>query len=88
MRSTKMLLKIFGSAFAQLSNGYSRCVARDQCAGFADRLDALKQLLFDVQPFNNDLNDPVAFVQLLQVVIKVPCLDSLRESFGVQGRWI
>ena len=86
MRAAEVGLEIFGPSFAQLRQRNARRVARDERPGRSELLDAFEKLLLDVQPFHDDFDDPVAFGDLGQVVVKIARRDALCKTLRIQGR--
>ena len=84
--AAEVLAEIFAASFGKHANGDAAGVGRDERARFPMLFDAFKQLLLDVKPFHNHLNDPVAFGNARKVVVKIAGFDSSGEPLAVNGR--
>ena len=81
MGYNKVLAKILWQAFDQLGQWDGRCVGRDYRIRTSDFSNAAVEILFDIQPLNNHLNDPVIFCQPLEIIFGIADLNPLGNTW-------
>ena len=71
MGAQKMLPELFAEPFGHGLERNPGCVGRDNGSSLSDRLDALEKILFDLEVFNHDLDNPVATGKFVKIIFKV-----------------
>ena len=85
VRAAEAGLEVVAPALGEVADGNAGRVGGDGRAGLAVLLDLLKQDALDVQPLDDDLDDPVAIRNLGHVVLEVARGDAVGEGLPVQG---
>ena len=80
-----MLLKIFTAALQHQMDGDARGIGSDVRACLAVLIYFVKNLLFDVQIFDNHLDDPITIHNFGHVIIKVAGFDPTGKAFVKQS---
>ncbi len=71
MRAEPAAAEVVGEALGDLGDGQSAGVGGDDGSGFADGVNLAQQFALQVEVFDDGLDDPVNFRELLEVVFKV-----------------
>ncbi len=82
----EVLLEVLRPALGHACNRQTRGVGRHDASGFPDLVETGEDLLFDVESFDNHLDDPVAIRESVPVVFEVADLDQRQVALRVESR--
>ncbi len=83
VRSAEVLPEVVAPPLREQRNRNARRVRRDERSGLAVLFHPLEELLLDVEPLDDDLDDPIAVGHLREVVVEVAGGDAPRKPLRV-----
>ena len=85
MRSKPAAAEVLGETFGDLADGQAAGIGGDDRSRLADLLDLAEQFALEVEIFDDRLDDPVNFGELLEVVFEVADRDQAIERRLEEG---